>query len=118
MRLMFFLFLIILNNKIKGKNYCKYSSPKYENIEPFHFQTSYSLSLGDIKYAIKIKTTQSENILNPNQKESFSVTREPIIPAVNTYFAASANIVATTFLLSLLILNYSTKRRQYESVNA
>lgn len=40
----------------------------------------------------------------PNKMENFPETILPIMPAVNTYFAASAKILATTFLLSLFTL--------------
>ncbi len=98
-----FLFLSVFNDEIGREYYRKDCHPTNKDIKTFHLLPSYRLSLGVIKYAVRINTTQSKIMLKPNKRESFSATSEPIMPAVKTYLAASAKILATTFLLSLFI---------------
>lgn len=104
MGLTFFLFFPVLNRKINcdcnSKNYC--ASNEY--VKSFHLFSSYSTSFGVTKYAIKVSPIKSINMPKPDKIGSFSATRDPIIPAVKTYLAKSAKILATTFLLSLLII--------------
>lgn len=116
MRLAILFFFFVLNCKVNSKGYPKQCCADYQNIKSLHDYSS--LSFGVKKYAIPVSIEKSNTNSIPTIDDNFSANKEPIIPAIKTYFAASANIVATTFLLSLLILNYSTKRRQYESVNA
>lgn len=96
----FFFFPAVLDNKIKSKTNRKYYGPPNQDIKPFHLVPSYCKSFGVTKYAINIKTPKSKNITNPKNADIFSASIDPIIPAVRTYFAASAKILATTFLLS------------------
>ncbi len=100
-----FFFFPILDNKVKGKDYCKDCKSTHKDVKTFHFKTPYSLSFGVIKYAKRVNAVHNKSMPEPNKIESLSVTIEPIIPAVNTYLAASAKILATTFLLSLFTIS-------------
>jgi len=107
MRLMFFS-PVILNSKIYGNTYGKQRNSNYQNIEAFHFYSS--LSFGITKYAVIVNSANKRNTPKLKGTENFPDTKLPIIPAVKTYLAASANILATTFLLSLFILQVYHKK--------
>ena len=109
MTFMFFLFFSVLNYKIDCKSGCKKHNSYDQNKESFHHCTP--LSFGVVKYAAIAST--ANNASNPKLKYKVNLPDKKllIIPAVNTYLAASANILATTLLLSLFTMNYTTKRR-------
>jgi len=69
------------------------------------------LSFGVVKYAAIARTANNANKPKLKYKENLLNKKLLITPAVNTYLAASANILTTTLLLSLLKINYTIKRR-------
>lgn len=109
-------FFSVLYRKINSKtDSCQYGYAEH-NIKSFHGYSS--LSFGVTKYAMMPKPKNVNPIESPIETVKLPAKILPIIPAVNVYLAASANILATTFLLSLFIFKVYHKWRQYESINA
>lgn len=108
MGLAFFLFFSILNNKVNREGNCgQYYNTKH-HIESFHRYSS--LSFGVSKYAdiVRIETVNPTTIAK--DRVNFLANILPIIPTVSVYLAASAKILATTFLLSLFTLKVYHKK--------
>lgn len=103
MSLAFFFCFPVLNNKID----CSSKSTKYNyaqhHIKSFHCYSSF-LSFGVTKYAIQPRNRTVNPIVIAKDRVNFSANILPIIPTVKVYLAASAKILATTFLLSLFTL--------------
>lgn len=108
MGLAFFLFFPVLNCKINSSNNTAKYNYAHHCIKSFHCY--YSLSLGVIKYA---KTPNSKIAIaneRPAKNVILPVRKLPITPTVKAYLAASAKILATTFLLSLFTLEVYHKK--------
>lgn len=95
-------FFSVLNRKVYAYSYGKYHNAYCQNIKTFHFYSS--LSAGITRYAMVVNTINNESNNRLRAGETLSEITLPRTPAVNTYLAASANILATTFLLSLFTL--------------
>jgi len=104
----FFLFLPILNRKINGSSSASQYHYAHHRNKPFHCHSS--LSLGVIKYAKMPNSIIANASKKPDRKENLPDRMLPITPTIKAYLAASANMLATTFLLSTF--NYIPKRRR------
>lgn len=108
MSLPFFLFLPVLNHKVNCSNKSTKYNYTHHDIKSFHLYSS--LSFGVITYA----KMPSNKIAIPNESPTENVILPvnvlPITPIVKAYFAASAKILATTFLLSLFALKVYHKK--------
>ncbi len=117
MRLAILFFFFVLNCKVNSKGYPKQCCADYQNIKSLHDYSS--LSFGVKKYAIPVSIEKSNTYSIATIDDNFSANKEPIMPSIKTYLAESANTLATTFLLYLIMLiKYTTKRSQYEFINA
>lgn len=114
---LFFYFLMavpfsVLNlESYKKNNSCQHRNPKH-NVKSFHGYSS--LSFGVTKYANTANSKNAEPSEIPTDSRIFPDNMLPITPAVRVYLAASANIFAITFLLSLFTIKVYLK----EGINA
>jgi hypothetical protein len=102
----------VLNLKGYEKNDASENSDSKHNVKSFHGYSS--LSFGVRKYANSIKTTNTMANSIPLANGILPANIPPIAPAVSVYLAASANIFAITFLLSLFTIKVYLK----EGLNA
>ncbi len=103
MSLLFFLFLPVLNHKINSKGKPAQQNYAKHDIKSFHCHSSF-LSFGVTKYASMIRQRTVTPSTTPIENTNFSASILPMTPTVRVYLAASAKILATTLLLSLIML--------------
>ncbi len=101
-------FFSVLNRKINGDTDSGQDNYAEHNIKSFHCYSS--LSFGVTKYAIPPRNITVNPSVSPSRAVIFPANILPMTPAVNVYLAASAKILAITFLLSLFTLKVYHKK--------